>query len=189
MKHLSVFAVLLVAVALPADAALRCGNRLVDEGDREFQVRERCGEPFWIEDWTSIEVLDRGQPFERQREVDSSTWYFNFGPRALMQQLTFVDGVLRRIESLGYGVNEIGTNCPFDRDFTGMSSGELVARCGDPAERRRSRDAVVLRPGPRIESWRDPRREEWIYDFGEDRLLRVLDLEHGRVVRMQTMRR
>ncbi len=186
---LLVVAVLLAVMTPAAEAALRCGNRLVDEGDREFQVRERCGDPFWIETWTGIEVLDRGQPFERQREVESSLWYFNFGPRALMQQLTFVDGVLRRIESLGYGVNEIGSNCPYDRDLTGMSSGELVARCGEPAERRRRRDAVVLRPDPRLESWRDPRREEWIYDFGEDRLLRVLDLEQGRVVRVQAMRR
>ena len=186
---LLVVAVLLAVAAPAAEAALRCGNRLVDEGDREFQVRERCGDPFWIEQWVRIEVLDRGQPFERQREVESSTWTFNFGPRALMQQLTFVDGVLQRIESLGYGVAEIGTNCPFDRDLAGMSSGELVARCGEPAERRRSRDTVVLRPGPRLESWRDPRREEWVYDFGEDRLLRVLDLEHGRVVRTQALPR
>lgn len=180
---------LLCIASLPAEAALRCGNRLVDAGDRTFQVRDRCGDPYWTETWTSIEVIDRGQPFERQREIESSAWYFNFGPRALMQKLVFVDGVLQQIESLGYGVDEIGSRCPFDRDLSGMTSGELVARCGEPSERHVSRDAVVLRPGPRIESWRDPRREEWIYDFGDARALRALDLEQGRVVRVRILRR
>ena len=181
---------LLFVVGTPAaEAALRCGNRLVNEGDREFQVRERCGEPFWIDEWSGVDVIDRNLPFERQREVRWSVWTFNFGPRALMQRLVFVDGVLRRIDSLSYGVRAIGDSCNVDGDFSGLSSGEIVARCGEPASRREFRDTVVYRPGPRIESWRDPRREEWIYDFGSERLLRVLHLEQGRVVRMESMRR
>ena len=136
-----------------------------------------------------VEVLDRGRPFERRREIMTSVWYYNFGPRALQQRLVFVEGVLERIDSLGYGVRTLGTSCPFDRDFTGMSSGELVARCGEPARRRRLDEAVVLRPGPRTESWRDPRREEWIYDFGDDRSLRLLDREDGRVIQMRWLRR
>lgn len=189
MTRLPAVLLLLAASAAPAEAALRCGNRLVDEGDREFQVRERCGEPFWVDEWRGVDVIDRGQPFERQREVRSSAWTFNFGPRALMQRLVFVDGILRRIDALGYGVRAIGDSCNVDGDFSGLSSGEIVARCGEPASRRDFHDAVVYRPGPRLESWRDPRREEWIYDFGNERLLRVLHFEQGRVVRMDVMRR
>lgn len=189
MTRLLAVLLLLAAGAAPAEAALRCGNRLVNEGDRDFQVRERCGEPFWIDEWRGVDVIDRHLPFERQREVRSSAWTFNFGPRALMQRLVFVDGVLQRIDSLGYGVRAIGDSCNVDGDFSGLSSGEIVARCGEPSSRREFRDAVVYRAGPRIESWRDPRREEWIYDFGGERLLRVLQLEQGRVVRMESMRR
>ncbi|MCB1571084.1 MAG: DUF2845 domain-containing protein, partial [Xanthomonadales bacterium] len=50
MKRLLFFLTMVVAAA-PVLAATRCGNRLVDEGDRDFRVRERCGEPFWSESW------------------------------------------------------------------------------------------------------------------------------------------
>ena len=173
---------LLLLASTPSAHALRCGGRIVNDGDRDFQVRERCGEPYWTDTWYAVDVIGRGSAFERQREVQWSTWYFNFGPRALLQRLVFVDGVLRRTDALGYGVRVIGDACNVDGAFSGLSSGELVARCGEPAARRSARESVVFRPGPQIESWRDPRREEWTYDFGDTRLLRVVQLEHGRVV-------
>lgn len=183
---------LLVVLLLAASSsahALRCGSRIISEGDRDIQVRERCGEPFWNDSYSGVDVLDRGGPFERQREVQWNVWYFNFGPSALMQRLVFVDGILRRAETLGYGVREIGGDCNANASFAGLSTGELVARCGEPASRRRSNDAVVFRPGPRIESWRDPRREEWIYDFGDERLLRVLQLAEGKVTSVEVIGR
>ena len=177
--------VLLLLATSTSAHALRCGGRIVNDGARDFQVRERCGEPYWIDTWYGVDVIDRGGVFERQREVQWSAWYFNFGPRALLQRLVFVDGVLRRTDALGYGVRAIGGDCNVDRDFSGLSSGELVARCGEPAARRSLRESVVFRPGPQIESWRDPRREEWTYDFGDTRLLRVLQFEQGRVTSVE----
>jgi len=184
-----VLVALLLLFASSSAHALRCNARIVNEGDRDFQVRERCGEPFWTDTWYGVDVIGRGGPFERQREVQWSVWYFNFGPRALMQRLVFVDGVLRGTDTLGYGVRTIGSSCNVDGNFSGLSSGELVARCGEPASRRSHGDAVVFRPGPRVESWRDPRREEWIYDFGDARLLRVLQLEQGRVTSVEYVAR
>jgi len=91
-------------------------------------------------------------------------------------------GVLMREETLGYGVNEIGSDCNPNRDYTGVSVGELVARCGEPASRRQAYDAIVNRPIPGYARWRDQRREDWVYDFGEDRFLRLVHLVDGRVV-------
>jgi hypothetical protein len=173
----------------PVHAAMRCGNRLVNEGDRAFQVRDRCGEPFWSESWLGVDILGRDTPIERQREVEWSVWYYNFGPRALMMRVAFVDGVLRETEALGYGVRRIGDSCRATMDFRGLSSGELVARCGEPASRRQARDSLAWRPGPNLERWREQRREEWVYDFGETRFLRVLDLVDGRVTSTQVLSR
>jgi len=109
-------------------------------------------------------------------------WYYNFGPHDLMRRFVFRDGVLVREETLGYGVNEIGSDCNPSRDYTGVSVGELVARCGEPASRRQAYDAIVNRPIPGYARWRDQRREDWVYDFGEDRFLRLVHLVDGRVV-------
>ena len=118
-----------------------------------------------------------------------SVWYYNFGPRALMQQMMFRDGNLERSDTLGYGVREIGDSCRANMNFTGLSSGELVARCGEPAARREAHDSVVYRPGPSIENWREQRREEWTYDFGDANLLRVIHLLNGRVSGVDTLAR
>ena len=176
-------------LASPAALALRCGNRVLADDARDFQVRERCGDPFWSETWMGVDVVGRDSPLERQREVQWSVWYYNFGPRALMLRLVFRDGDLQRGETLGYGVREIGDSCRANMNFTGLGSGELVARCGEPAARRSAHDSTVFRPGPGIENWREQRREEWTYDFGDSRRLRVLHLLNGTVMSVELVPR
>jgi hypothetical protein len=84
--------------------------------------------------------------------------------------------------TLGYGVDEIGSDCGASRFVEGMDAGELVARCGEPASRHRLADAIVRRPVPGIEQWQGVRREEWVYDLGAGRLVRSVQVVDGRVV-------
>ena len=181
MNRLLLLALALLLFSGPA-FALRCGTRLVTEGTQDFQVRDRCGAPFYADTYFAYEVFGAYGPVEQQREVQYDVWYYNFGPHDLMRRFVFRDGVLVREETLGYGVNEIGSDCNPNRDYTGVSVGELVARCGEPALRRQAYDAIVNRPIPGYARWRDQRREDWVYDFGEDRFLRLVHLVDGRVV-------
>ena len=45
VKRYFLFAFVLL-IASPAAFAMRCGSRIVTEGAQDFQVRDRCGEPF-----------------------------------------------------------------------------------------------------------------------------------------------
>ncbi len=182
----------LAFLALLASApatAMRCGNRLVSDGAQDFQVRERCGEPFWSDRYTDVIVIGRDGPVEQQREVQYEVWYYNFGPRQLMRRLVFRDGLLAQEDTLGYGVDRIGEDCDPNRLFDGLDTGELVARCGEPASRRSRTDTLVRRPAAGIERWRDRRREEWIYDFGEQRNMRLLHVVDGRVEAAESLAR
>ena len=132
MMRCSIVLGLGLLLASPAALALRCGSRVLADDARDFQVRERCGDPFWSETWRGVDVIGRDSPLERQREVQWSVWYYNFGPRALMLRLVFRDGDLQRGETLGYGVREIGDSCRANMNFTGLDSGELVAGGGGP---------------------------------------------------------
>jgi Protein of unknown function (DUF2845) len=181
VKTIVLFVLVMLSLAAPNAFAMRCGNRLVDAGLQDFQVRERCGEPFWIDRYSSVDVIGAYGPLEQQRTVQFDVWYFNFGPRQFMRQLIFRDGVLLREETLGYGVNDIGDSCSPNFDYAGFSVGELFARCGAPASRRSETDTIVRRPAPGVERWRDQRRESWVYDFGDDRFLRIVHVVDGRV--------
>lgn len=172
---------LFLLLAAPSAFAMRCGNQLVTAGMRDFQVRERCGEPFWTDAYTGVDVIGAYGPEERQIEFQVDVWYYNFGPRQFMRRFVFRDGALVAEDALGYGVDEIGSDCNPMRDYRGLSSGELYARCGEPAARRVINETVVRRPRPAVERWRDVRREEWTYDFGDARTLRIVQLVNGRV--------
>ncbi|MGA9341974.1 MAG: DUF2845 domain-containing protein [Rhodanobacteraceae bacterium] len=179
----------LLLCASPAALALRCGSNVVSRGLQGFQVRARCGDPFWSDSYYAVDVLGANGPIERQIEVQYDVWYYNFGPRNLMRRLVFRDGVLEREETLGYGVNAIGEDCDSNRDYRNLTAGELVARCGEPASRRSHEDTLVQRPNRGIARYRDQRREDWIYDFGARDYVRVMHLVDGRVVGIDRLRR
>jgi hypothetical protein len=184
-RHLlPILPLLLAAPLLLASSsafAMRCGNRVVADGAQDFQVRERCGAPFWTDRYTNVEVTGANGPLERQRSVQFDIWYYNFGTHQLMRRLVFRDGVLLREDALGYGVDAIGGDCNPNRLLDGLSAGEVVARCGEPASRRDLSETIVRRPAPGVELWRDQRREEWVYDFGDDRFGRIVRLTDGLV--------
>jgi hypothetical protein len=171
---------IVLLLASPAALAMRCGNRIVTAGAQDFQVRDRCGEPFYADTYYTTEVLDARGPVAAYRDVQYDVWYYNFGPSQFMRRFVFRDGVLASEESLGYGVDEIGSDCNLSRDYRGASVGELVAHCGEPASRRVNDEGVVRR-GPDFARIRDVRREQWIYDFGDPRTLRIFNMTDGRV--------
>jgi hypothetical protein len=112
MRVLPLFLLLLASpIAAQADA-MRCGNRLVSEGDTRSQVRGLCGEPSDIQTRT---ILRRPHYSVNGRlvyygdgliEIPVETWTYNFGPYKLMRRVRFVDGQVEEIETLGYGYHE-----------------------------------------------------------------------------------
>lgn len=105
--------VVAAALASPAHAdGMRCGGRLIRDGDARAEVRAFCGEPADVQTRT---ILRR--PFYNVRgrlvyfgdglvEIPVETWTFNFGPNKLMRRVRFVDGLVDEVETLGYGYND-----------------------------------------------------------------------------------
>lgn len=102
---------LLLAPSAHADA-MRCGNKLVGDGDTQSEVRELCGEPTDIQTRSILRrpYIDR---FGRRVylgndlvDVPVEVWTYNFGPYKLQRRIRFVDGLIDDIETLGYGYRE-----------------------------------------------------------------------------------
>lgn len=89
--------------------AMRCGNKLIREGDTRSLVRDFCGEPSDIQ---TRSILRRPVfNFNGRKqfvgdglvEIPVEIWTFNFGPSKLMREVRFVDGRIEEISTLGYG--------------------------------------------------------------------------------------
>ena len=92
--------------------AMRCGSRLVSEGETRSEVVAKCGEPADVQTRT---ILRRPHYDFHGRivyygdglvEVPVEVWTYNFGPYKLMRRVRFVDGLVDEIETLSHGYNE-----------------------------------------------------------------------------------
>lgn len=176
----------LMALACAGNAyALRCGSRVVATGDYDFQVRDRCGEPYWIASYGELLVAGAGGPIERRVERVFDDWYYNFGPNQLVHRLRFRDGRLIRIDTLGYGSHGIGGDCS-DIDLArGTTPGEVVLRCGAPESRTARYRDILIRDAFGNERIRPVRHEEWIYRFPRSRFVRLAIFIDGRLDRVE----
>ncbi|MGE0113546.1 MAG: DUF2845 domain-containing protein [Steroidobacteraceae bacterium] len=108
MKRCLPLLLLLFASPLLAEA-LRCGNKLVYEGDIAATVEARCGKPVQISHSSILRVPTvwrHGRPYQLSDQevlIPVETWVYNFGSRKFMRQLRFEDGVLVEIKILEYG--------------------------------------------------------------------------------------
>jgi hypothetical protein len=111
-------------LAAPAHAdAMRCGSRLIREGDPRSQVRDFCGEPTDVQTYT---VLRRPYYDFHGRlvyygdglvEIPVEIWTYNFGPYKLMRRVKFFDGQVEEIETLGYGYHQPQRDYERERDY------------------------------------------------------------------------
>lgn len=108
-------------------------------------------------------------------------WTVNFGARRFMRRLIFVDGYLRRIDTLGYGVPwEPGSqSCTWrELETAGRTAAEVFARCGLPDFH------YELPPTDRYGTspWTGRgQRQRWVYDFGSGRHVRELEFLNGQL--------
>jgi hypothetical protein len=103
-------ALLLCAGAASADT-LRCGSRIIKEGDTQDKVLSVCGEPThqsrtWIERAPQYELGGQWYSYPGTEYVPVDLWTYDFGPNKLMQRVRFVAGLVDSIETLGKGTSE-----------------------------------------------------------------------------------
>ena len=96
-----------LAIAGPAAAdSMRCGSKLLTDGDPLDKVEALCGPPTRVE---RREILRpyyfyrRSLPIHGAYEVSVEYWTYNFGPHKLMRRLRFEDGLLVDVETLTHG--------------------------------------------------------------------------------------
>jgi hypothetical protein len=96
----------LLALSGPAGAdSMRCGSKLMTDGDPSDKVESYCGPPASVE---RREILrgygyHRGFTVHSSYEVSVEIWTYNFGPSKLMYRVRFEDGLIVDIDTLTHG--------------------------------------------------------------------------------------
>ena len=111
---------LLLALSDISIAGLRCGTKLVHEGDTKAEVIHKCGEPNFVQSWEE-EHIQRDynyvpifstrtgryrwycEPFLVKETIRIEEWTYNFGSTEFIRYLRFENGVLKDITVGGYG--------------------------------------------------------------------------------------
>lgn len=113
---------LLATLSTPA-LALRCGNKIVRNGDHQAKILNMCGEPTAVKVHniyrSGIPVSGSGSTERHHRsndelivhnrsvvEVVVEEWTYNFGPRKLMRVIRFENGFVTSVKRLGYGYRD-----------------------------------------------------------------------------------
>ena len=100
--------------------AIRCGRKLVSDGDTLYDVRARCGDPDQqihrveirtVRQWIQGSCVGTdprlcGRYLERTIEVAIDEWTYDFGPHQFINYLTFEQGRLISIVSGQRGVKQ-----------------------------------------------------------------------------------
>ncbi|RPI38513.1 MAG: DUF2845 domain-containing protein [Nitrospiraceae bacterium] len=99
-KVLLFFACLTISGLITAVDAygLRCGDNLVDVGDRKIDVLAKCGEPVVIDEWYEEESFRRSSV-----SIHVEEWTYNFGPTRFIYFLKFKNGQLVEIRTGDHG--------------------------------------------------------------------------------------
>ncbi len=131
MRKLTIVVVCLLIGSASVTHALKCGPRLISEGDHKPEVLHKCGDPEFIEEVLFYETVVLDPRTHKQRVHAHSTsarrgesslqyeipaghrlltqpiraedWTYNFEPHRLMHRLRFINGKLKTIRTLGYG--------------------------------------------------------------------------------------
>ena len=112
---------LLATMTTPA-FALRCGNKIVRDGDHQAKILDMCGEPDAVQVRniyrsgvpTQIRSTSRHPRHDEELlvhdrsviEVVVEEWTYNFGPRRLMRVIRFENGIVTSVKRLGYGYRD-----------------------------------------------------------------------------------
>lgn len=194
MKRTNVSLVFFAFFALTCPDAhadsLSCNGGIVSVGDSRVDLVMKCGEPDGKDshDEEIIERLDRDT--RRKLIVTVDEWNYNFGPGQFMRIITLKNGKITDIRAGNYGHNK-GAK-PGQRECDGQvvsigdSKSEVILKCGEPAWKDIRQEETKERLDPGLEHKVYTTIEEWTYNLGPNRFVRILTFRNSKLVDIRT---
>lgn len=176
-------------ISAATSSNVRCGNDLVSIGDTKAEVLVKCGAPSWQDSWTSEIVSNLNSLDEVRTNLDRERWVYNFGPNSFLRFLLFENGRLAKISTGGYGYDEKHPSirpCEGDDIKNGLTQYEVLQRCGEPFYKDTRYEQRLVSMDKGLRRIVGIRVDEWTYNFGPTRFMRILRFENGKLVKIET---
>lgn len=173
----------LLALASTASAMdlQRCNGRVLKLGDWASEAQRLCGAPFHVDRWQEITYLELDANRSLRQRIEWNEAYFDLGEGSLLFRVRSRQGRIVAIDTLDRrgGPAQPG-ECSLAALKRSQSVGEVVHRCGLPAQRIDLGVAVVDRRAP-VEEATDLRHEQWLFPASGNQTL-VVEVREGRLV-------
>jgi hypothetical protein len=185
--------ILLLFGFLPSPAtadSMSCDGGIVSDGDPAVDLITKCGQPEW-KDSHSEEVVDRiDRDVRRKTYINVEEWTYNFGPDRFLRIVTIRNGVITGIRTGGYGTvrdrEAPGPACDDRIISIGDSKADILIKCGEPFYKSEHQEELKERIDKAGSRTIVVTVEEWTYNFGPQRFMRVITFRNGRVVDIRT---
>ena len=168
---------------------LRCGKRLVSMGDNKAEVLIKCGEPAWKDAWSDQLITNVNTVDALRVSIDRERWVYNFGHHSFLRFLLFENGRLIKITTGDYGYDAAEASarrCDSGEMRAGVSQYEILQRCGEPAFKDSRQVEQLTSADEGTNRLTIKRVDEWTYNFGPNKFLRILKFENGDLVEVET---
>jgi hypothetical protein len=171
-------------------ATLDCAGGIISSGDRRADLLAKCGEPDSKEShYEEIsERFDRG--VGRKLFVNVEDWTYDFGQNQLQRIVTLKNGTVVNIRTGNYGYDKNAKPAKRECSEQTVSRGDLksdvVEKCGEPTWKDSHEEEFVERLDSGVEVKRFVNVEEWTYDLGPNRFVRILTFKNGNLVDIKT---
>ncbi len=185
-----IFLICVVPIGASA-SSISCPGGIVSTGDSVVDLITKCGQPAWKESHQE-EFTDRLAPDLRQRTyVTVEQWTYDFGPQQLLRIVTIKNGVVAGIRT-GREYGQLrdkeppGPQCEDRVISTGETKADVFAKCGEPFYRTSHDEELWAPVGDTASRKVVVTVEEWTYNFGPQRFMRIVVFRNGRVVEVRT---
>ena len=170
--------------------SISCDRGIVSNGDPVVDLVVKCGQPEW-KDTRTEEIVDRlDHDSKRKTYVTVEDWTYNFGPDAFMRIVTVRNGVVTEVRTGQYGApKDRGAPPPGCGDrviSTGDAKADVLIRCGEPFYKTSHQEELKERAEGIGSRTVTVTVEEWTYNFGPQRFMRIIIFRNGTVVDIRT---
>lgn len=182
----------LVTFLLPAGSyadSISCSGGIVSSGDTSAVLFTKCGPPYG-KDVRTEEVIDTSGKESTKTVVTIEDWTYNFGPDQFMRIVTVRNGVVTGVRTAQYGAPKdgapAGPECGNRIISAGDTKSEVLIKCGEPFYKDSHQEELRERIDETSSRKVYVTIEEWTYNYGPQRFMRIITFRNGTVVDIRT---